>query len=78
VLVCSVFPWRESGVHSVFPSMAMLQFKGIQHIPRLSYLSTVTCEYRFVEIDIAVAGHASEFWEVCRSSIDFSLYSMDD
>ena len=39
----------------------MRQFGGIQYIPRLSDLFVVTYEYRLVDIDIAVAGHASEF-----------------
>ena len=51
--------------------MAMRQFKGIQHIPRLSDLSVVTCEYRLVDIDVAVIGSAFKFWEARNSSIDF-------
>ena len=31
-----------------------------------------------MDVDIKVVGHALEFWEACRSSIDFPLYSKDD
>ena len=31
-----------------------------------------------MDIDVAVIRHASEFWEVRKSSIDFPLYSRDD
>ena len=55
----------------------MRQFGGIQHIPRLSDLSTVTYEYGLVDIDIAMIRHASRFWEMRMSSIDFPLYSRD-
>ena len=41
--------------------MAMRQFGGIQHIPRLNDLSVVTCEYELVDIDVVVIGHAFEF-----------------
>ena len=58
--------------------MAMRQFKGIQHIPQLSDLSTITYEYGLVDINMAIAGHASKFWEARRSSIDFPLCSWDD
>ena len=39
----------------------MWQFWGIQHIPRLSDLFVVTCEYRLGDIVVAVIGRASEF-----------------
>jgi len=58
--------------------MAVRQFGGIQHIPRLNDLSAITYEYRLVDIDIAVVGRALEFWEACRSSIDFPVCSRDD
>ena len=56
----------------------MRQFGGIQHIPRLSDPFAITCEYGLVDIDIVVVGHASEFWETRRLSIDFPLYFGDD
>ena len=31
-----------------------------------------------MDIDIAIVGHALEFWKARRSSIDFPLYSRDD
>ena len=31
-----------------------------------------------MDIDITVIRHASEFWEACKSSIDFPFYSRDD
>ena len=43
--------------------MTIRQFGGIKHIPRLSDLSVITCEYGLVDVDIAMVGHASEFWE---------------
>ena len=58
--------------------MAMRQFGCIQHIPRLNDLFAMTYEYGLVDIDIAVVGRASEFWEACRLSIDFPLCSRDD
>ena len=58
--------------------MAMQQFGGIQHIPRLSDLSVVTCEYGLMDIDVAVIAHAFELWEVRKLSIDFLLCSWDD
>ena len=56
----------------------MLQFRGIQHIPQLSDLSVITCEYRLMDIDVAVTERASDFWEARKSSIDFPLCSRDD
>ena len=44
-----------------FPGMAMRQFGGIHHIPRLSDLFAITLEYGLVDIDIAVVGRASRF-----------------
>ena len=41
--------------------MAMRQFGGIQHIPRLSDLSVVTCEYRLMDINVVVIGRAFGF-----------------
>ena len=41
--------------------MAIKQFGGIQHIPRLSDLFVVTCENGLVDIDVVVIGRASEF-----------------
>ena len=61
-----------------FPGMAMRQFGGIQHIPQLNDLFVVTCEYGLVDIDVAVIGRASEFYEVRKLSIDFPLCSRDD
>ena len=31
-----------------------------------------------MDIDVAVIGHASEFWEVCKLSIDFPFSFRDD
>lgn len=56
----------------------MRQFGSIKHIPRLNDLSAITCEYGLMEIDIAMIGHTSEFWEACNSSIDFPLCSRDN
>lgn len=55
----------------------MRQFGGIQHNPQLSDLSATTSEYGLVDIDIAVVGHASKFWEGHRLSIYFPLCSRD-
>lgn len=46
-----------------FPSIVVQQFRGIQHIPQLSDLFAIIYKYGLVDIDIAVVGHASEFWE---------------
>ena len=66
------------GCTGYFPSMAMRQFGGIQHIPQLSDLFVVTCEYGLMDIDVAMIGHAFKFWEVCQLSVDFLLCSWDD
>ena len=60
-----------------FPSMAMRQFGGIQHIPRLSDLSIVTCKFKLIDINVAVIG-ASKFWKAHKSSIDFPFCFRDD
>ena len=44
-----------------FLGMAMGQFRGIQHIPRLCDLSVVSCEYRIMDIDVAMIRRASKF-----------------
>ena len=31
-----------------------------------------------MDIDVAMIGHAFEFWEVCQLSVDFLLCSKDD
>ena len=76
------FTWHSLGGHlgctGYFSSMAIRQVRGIQHSPRLSDLSTITCKYGIMDIDVAVIGHAFEFWEARKSSIDFPLYSRDD
>ena len=41
--------------------MAIRQFEGIQHIPRLSDLFVVTCEYGLMDIDVVVTGRAFDF-----------------
>ena len=51
------------GCTGYFLGMTIRQFGGIKHIPRLSDLSVITCEYGLVDVDIAMVGHASEFWE---------------
>ena len=56
----------------------MWQFRGIQHILRLSDLYVVTCKYGHMDIDVVVITHASKFWEVRKSSIDFLRCSRDD
>ena len=49
-----------------------------QHISRRSNLSVVTCEYELMDIDVAMTGYASDFWEVRKLSINFPLYSRVD
>ena len=58
--------------------MSIRQFGDVQHIPRLSDLSVVTCKYRLMDIDVAMIGYASDFYEARKSSIDFPLYSRDN
>ena len=58
--------------------MAIWQFGGIQHIPQLSDLLVITCEYGLVDINVIVIGHASKFWKAHKSSIDFPYCSRDD
>ena len=51
------------GCMGYFPGIAKSQFRGIQNIPRLSDLSTVTYKYRLMDIDIVVVGRAeSRVW----------------
>ena len=38
----------------------------------------VSTEYRLVDINMVVVGHALEFWGAHKLSIDFPLYSRDD
>lgn len=58
--------------------MAMQLFGAIQCIPRLSVVSVVTYKYGLLDIDIAVTGRASNFWEAHKSCIDFPLCSRED
>lgn len=75
------FAWYSLGGHlgstGYFLGMAMRQFGGIEHIPQFSDISTVTCEYGLLDIDIVVVGSASKFWKAHRLSVDFPLYSRD-
>ena len=52
----------------------MWQFRGIQHIPQLSDLSIVTCEYGLVDIDVVEIRHAFEFWEAVRDSVTTQIH----
>ena len=66
------------GCTRYFPSMPIRQFEGIQHIPRLSDLFVVTCEYGLMDIDVVVTGRAFDFQEALKLSIDFPLCFRDN
>ena len=54
-----------------FPSIAMRQFWGDHHFPRLNDIFVVTCEYGLLDIDVAMIEHTFGFWKEHKSIIDF-------
>ena len=58
--------------------MALRQFGGDQHVPRLSDISNITCGYGLQDIDVVMLERAFGFWQECRSTIDYPTCPRDD
>ena len=56
----------------------MRKFEGNQHIPQLSDMSVITCDYGLRDINTVIIDRASDFWKECRSTIDYFAYPRDD
>ena len=51
----------------------MRQFKVNQHVPRLSDLFVITCDYGLQDIDVVMIERAFGFWKEHRLTIDYQL-----
>lgn len=58
--------------------MAIRQFRGNQHILRLSDFSIITYEYVLLDIDVAIIECAFGFWMERKSIIEFPTSHGDD
>ena len=66
------------GCIGYFPSMYLRQFRGNQHVPRLSDLFVITCDYGLLHIDVVIIDCASNFWMEHRSTTDYPTCPGDD
>ena len=58
------------GCTRFFPG-TMRQFKVNQHVPRLSDLFVITCDYGLQDIDVVMIERAFGFWKEHRLTIDY-------
>ena len=57
--------------------MAMRQFGDTQHVPRLSDLFVITCEYGLQDIDIVIIDRIFDVQKERKSTIDYPIYLGD-
>lgn len=58
--------------------MVIRQFEGTQHVPQLSDLSIITCEYGHQDIETIIIDRSFDFQKEHRSTIDYLTCPGDD